>query len=124
MRQNDIIDAFQTFYKYWEEKTPHSSEYLPFDLLDFFKAGIEAARELTWHNAEEDPGYGKTVVAHDVDGGDMEVSYGGGRIERGKWAYAEEIFSTEMMETVREREADLAAWLEGRRQREPEIESL
>lgn len=120
MKQENIRDAFQAYYSYWEDKTPHSSEYLPFDLLEFFKAGIEASRELVWHDASEDPGHGKTVVAHDVDGGDMEVSYGGGRINRGKWAYAEELFDSDTMEIVRAREDEIADWLESRRQMEPE----
>lgn len=115
MNQKIVRDAFQAYYSYWAEKTPHSSEYLPFDLFEFFKAGIEAFKELVWHESSEDPGYGKTIVAHDASGGDVEISYGGGKINRGKWAYADEIFDTDSMETVHEREVEIAAWLEGKR---------
>ena len=121
MNQQQITDAFQAFFTYWKEKTPHANEYLPFDLMEFFKAGIEVARELAWHGPEEKATMGRTIVAHDNESGETEVSYGGGRIQRGKWAYAEDVFSSEMMSVIREREAEIEAWLEHERQREPEI---
>ena len=116
MNQDDIRDAFQAYYAYWEDKTPHSSDYLPFDLLEFFKAGVEAAREIVWHDASEDPGHGKTIVEHDVEEGDIAICYGGGKVDYGKWAYAEELFDADTMEIVRAREAEMAAWLESKRQ--------
>ena len=76
----------------------------------------EAERTLLWHGVEEIPAEGATIVAIDPDSGDTFLSYGGGQIDHGYWAYAEDFFCKEMLAQVHEREAELASWLEQERQ--------
>ena len=75
----------------------------------------EAERTLLWHGPEEVPTEGATIVAIDPECGDSYVSYGGGRIDHGWWAYAEDFFCKEMMMLVHERENEIASWLEQER---------
>ena len=103
-------DAFDAFYTNWRRQNPQNDQYLPFDLQDFFIAGLEFAKESCWHTADETPSLGKTILAHEPESGRTELSYCGGQIDRGFWAYAEEVFSEEMLMTIHEREAELAAW--------------
>ena len=110
MMTRNQSDAFDAFYAQWKAQNPQADQYLPFDLQEFFVAGIEAARETCWHSPDEIASLGKTIIAHDPESGEMEVSYCGGQIDRGFWAYAEEVFSEEMLMTIHEREAELAAW--------------
>ena len=109
-------DAFDMFFKAWKEDNPQAEEYLPFDLQDFFLAGMEAFREVIWHSALMQPESRKTIVAWSE--GDCEISYGGGQVLSGHWAYASDLFSEEMMDELIERETEIAAWQEAEKRQE------
>ena len=76
----------------------------------------DSERTLLWHGPEEAATEGATIVAIDPECGDAYLSYGGGQIDHGYWAYAEDFFCKEMMMQVHEKEAELASWLEQERQ--------
>ena len=79
---------------------------------------------LIWHGPEEAAQEGETIVAADPESGDIFISYGGGQIDHGYWAYAKDIFCSEMMMFVNEKELELRSWLEQeRRQQEEKIMS-
>ena len=111
MEKNDLA-AFKAFYEAWIVHNPHADEYLPFDFHEFFTAGGEAHRESVWHLPEEVPEHGKTIVGIDVETGTCELSYGGGYITSGCWAYAQDLLNEDMMRGVREREAEIKAWVD------------
>ena len=71
---------------------------------------------LLWHGPEEVSEEMETIVVADPENDDMYISYGGGQIDRGWWAYARDLFCKEMMEIVTRKEDDLRAWL--RKERE------
>lgn len=111
-KTTDNHAAFKAFYEGWITHNPHADEYLPFDFNEFFTAGSDSHREYIWHKPEEVPEHGKTVVAIDVDSGTCELSYGGGYIEHGYWAYAEDLLNDAMLLEVWDKEAELRAWVE------------
>jgi hypothetical protein len=111
MKERDIQKAFQEHFNAWKTHNPQAEEYLPFDLMDFFRGGVEAVKEMIWHQPEEIPESGKTIVAVDAEDGECHISYGGGMIEKGHWAYAEDLFCYDMMDQVTEKEQELEAWM-------------
>jgi len=75
---------------------------------------------LIWHGPEEAAQEGETIVAADPESGDIFISYGGGLIDHGYWAYAKDIFCPEMMTLVREKEMELRSWMEQTRREQME----
>jgi len=112
MIRRKLIDAFQAYYQVWKGNNPQCREYIPFDLQDFFMAGAEAYKEIIWYPASELAERGESIFVYEPHTGECYISYGGGPIDHGFWTYAKNIFSEEIMETIRERDSDLAAWFE------------
>ena len=106
------MDAFSAFRMNYVKHNPDAEGFDEIDLEEMFRAGFASHRQVVWHDSTERAKQGKTIVTYDGKGGTCEIYYTGGGIAEGSWAYAEDLFNEDMMDTVLEREAELAAWFE------------